>query len=202
MTVTGTSTASRMRRRHSPTCSGSLMSDAPKHLSASFLFTTRADGHPQFRLISSYRYSPSQMDAACARRSGDAPPSCTVSGCSSSPYASISGLVRQLWTMASWLTISVQRCARRLRSRQTRRKWVSVHSSIGATDMRCESITPPLSHRVDATGGWGCDLLDEAPSSVAATIALLRSRKVFSKSADNERESLDRVFWVVLIRPR
>ena len=152
-TVTGTSTASRMRLRHSPTCSGSRMSAAPKHVATSFLFTTLADGHPQLRLISSYRYSASQTVAASARRSGDAPPSWTVSGCSSSPYASISGLDLQLCTTASWLTISVQRCARRLTSLHTRRKWVSVHSSIGATEMRCESIRPPLSHRVDHTGG-------------------------------------------------
>ena len=76
-----------------------------------------------------------------------------------------------------------------------------MHSSIGATDMRCESITPLLSHRVDATGWWGCDLLGEAPSSVA-TIAL-RPESVFQECRQQlKRESLDRVLWVVLIRAR
>mmetsp|Transcript_4309 Transcript_4309/g.17157 ORF Transcript_4309/g.17157 Transcript_4309/m.17157 type:complete len:407 (+) Transcript_4309:709-1929(+) len=53
LSVTGTSTASFMRRRHSPTKSVSSMSAAPNRLSSSGFATTLALGHPQFRFTSS-----------------------------------------------------------------------------------------------------------------------------------------------------
>ena len=53
LSVTGTSTASFMRLRHSPTKSASSMSAAPNRLSSSGFATTFALGHPQLRFTSS-----------------------------------------------------------------------------------------------------------------------------------------------------
>ena len=138
--VTGTSTASRILRRHSPTSSGSRIKTAPKHFSASLLLVTLADGHPALRFTSSYPYAASQISAARASLPGELPPSWTVSGCSDASCPSISGREACEWMTASWWIISVQRCVRRENDRQTARKCASVQSSIGATERRCESL--------------------------------------------------------------